>query len=293
MAGEEGDRGADGAGVTAAADPADAADRPGRRIGLRLAYEGTRYSGWQVQPGRETVQGAVAAAIRTVSGEDVLVRGSSRTDAGVHALDQIAAFTSHGPLAADVWMRALNARLPADVTVVAARELAADFDPVAAAVAKRYRYRIHDAAWRPVLARHLVWQWRGRLDVPAMQAAAAALVGEHDFTSFETTPSSRLSKVRTIHALSVHRHSGPDDAAGAEVWIEVEGNGFLHNMVRIIAGTLVMVGAGRRPADWPAAAVAARSRAAAGPTAPPQGLVLVATRLDPQAWPDSPTRSAP
>jgi tRNA pseudouridine38-40 synthase len=126
-----------------------------------------------------------------------------------------------------------------------------------------------------------------------MEAAAAALVGEHDFTSFETTPSTRLSKVRTIHALSVHRHTGPDDVAGAEVWIEVEGNGFLHNMVRIIAGSLVMVGAGRRPSAWTAAALAARSRAAAGPTAPPQGLMLVSTRLDPLRWPDPPTSSAP
>lgn len=279
--------------MTAAGESADVTPPPPRRIGLRLAYEGTRYSGWQVQPGRTTVQGVVAEAVRAVSGEEVLVRGSSRTDAGVHALDQIAAFTTHRDLAADVWMRALNAKLPADVTVVAARELAADFDPVAAAVAKRYRYRIHDAAWRPVLARHLVWRWRGRLDVAAMAAAATALVGEHDFTSFETTPSTRLSKVRTIHGLSVCRHTGPDDVAGAEVWIEVEGNGFLHNMVRIIAGTLVMVGAGRRSPDWTAAALAARSRAAAGPTAPPQGLVLVATQLDPLAWPVLPTPSAP
>ena len=190
-------------------------------------------------------------------------------------------------------MRALNATLPTDVTVVAARELAADFDPVAAAVSKQYRYRIHDAGWRPVLARHLVWRWRGRLDVPAMDAAAAALVGEHDFTSFETTPSTRLSKVRTILSLSVQRHTGPDDVADGEVWIEVEGTGFLHNMVRIIAGTLVMVGAGRRPVDWPAAALAARIRAAAGPTAPPQGLMLVSTRLDPLRWPAPPTNSAP
>ena len=279
--------------MTAAGESADVTPPPPRRIGLRLAYEGTRYSGWQVQPGRTTVQGVVTEAVRAVSGEGVLVRGSSRTDAGVHALDQIAAFTTQRDLAADVWMRALNAKLPADVTVVAARELAADFDPVAAAVAKRYRYRIHDAPWRPVLARHLVWRWRGRLDVPAMATAAAALVGEHDFTSFETTPSTRLSKVRTIHGLSVCRHTGPDDVAGAEVWIEVEGNGFLHNMVRIIAGTLVMVGAGRRTPDWTAAALAARSRAAAGPTAPPQGLVLVATQLDPLAWPAPPTPSAP
>mgnify|MGYP006273415751 CR=1 FL=1 len=265
----------------------------GRRIGLRLAYEGTRYSGWQVQPGRTTVQGAVTEAIRGISGEDVVVRGSSRTDAGVHAVDQIAAFTTHSGLPADVWGRALNARLPADVTVIAAREVATDFDPVAAAVRKRYRYRVHDAPWRPVLSRHQVWRWRGRLDHPAMAVAAEALVGEHDFTSFETTPSSRLCKVRTIHAVAVDRRSPADDGEDAEVWIEVEGNGFLHNMVRIIAGSLVMVGAGRRPASWLATALAARSRAAAGPTAPPEGLVLLQTTLEEGTWPEFPLSSAP
>lgn len=272
--------------MTAAADG-------GRRIGLRLAYEGTRYSGWQVQPGRTTVQGTVAEAIRGISGEVVAVRGSSRTDAGVHALDQVAAFTTQSALAAEVWVRALNARLPPDITVIAGRELPAGFDPVSAAVRKRYRYRVHDAPWRPVLARHLVWRWRGRLDLPQMAAAAEHIVGEHDFTSFETTPSSRLSKVRTIHRVSVERRSPADDAADAEVWIEVEGNGFLHNMVRIIAGSLVMVGAGRRPAPWLATALAARSRAAAGPTAPPEGLVLVTTTLEQGTWPESPRNSDP
>jgi tRNA pseudouridine38-40 synthase len=126
-----------------------------------------------------------------------------------------------------------------------------------------------------------------------MHSATAALVGEHDFTSFETTPSTRLSKVRTIHAASVFKPVCPHAPGPAEVWIEVEGNGFLHNMVRIIAGSLVMVGAGRRPLGWLEEALAARSRPAAGPTAPPEGLVLVQTTLEPTAWPDFPNRSAP
>ena len=251
----------------------------GRTIRLRLAYEGTRFSGWQVQPGRMTVQGTLAAAIASVSGEDVLPKGASRTDAGVHALDQVVAFTTCGGLDAATWMRALNARLPVDITVIDAMEVEQGFDPVTKAIRKRYRYRVHDAAWRPVLQRHLVWHWRGRLDCGRMREAATMLVGEHDFTSFETTPSTRLSKVRTIHKLVVSRHSGADDAAGAEVWIEVEGNGFLHNMVRIIAGSLVMVGAGKRQAEWLGRALAARSRPAAGPTAPAQGLILVSTQL--------------
>lgn len=262
----------------------DAVPPEARRIAIRLAYEGTRYSGWQMQPGRVTVQGALAAAIRQVSGEDVLPKGASRTDAGVHALDQVAAFTSLSGHSAEVWTRALNATLPPDIAVREGRGVPPEFDPVAAAVRKRYRYRIHDAAWKPVLDRQLVWRWRGRLDESRMHAAAAALVGEHDFTSFETTPSTRLSKVRTIHALDVFRPPLANDAAGAEVWVEVEGNGFLYNMVRIIAGSLVMVGAGRRSPEWLAAALAARSRPAAGPTAPPQGLVLVSIDLG-DAWP--------
>ncbi len=266
--------------------PAVEGDQPAatRRIALRVAYEGTRYSGWQVQPGRMTVQGTITEAIRAISGESVVLRGSSRTDAGVHALDQVAAFTSASGHSAEVWVRAINAMLPPDISVREGREVAADFDPVSAAVRKRYRYRVHDAPWKPVLDRHLAWRWRGRLDDDAMRRAAPALVGEHDFTSFESAPSTRVSKVRTISSLDVFRPALADDVPGAEVWIEVEGNGFLYNMVRIIAGSLVMVGAGRRSPGWLGEAVAARSRPAAGPTAPPQGLVLVSIDLG-TAWP--------
>jgi tRNA pseudouridine38-40 synthase len=252
-----------------------------RTICLTLAYEGTRYSGWQVQPGQLTVQGALAEAIHIVSGEHVASCGSSRTDAGVHALGQVVAFTTASDLDPAVWVRALNATLPDDVSVLAGSEVPSGFDPIRMAVRKRYRYRIHDAAWRPVLQRHLVWRWKSRLDVAAMQAAAAELVGEHDFTSFETTPSTRRSKVRTIESAEVFRHTGYDDATDAEVWIEVIGNGFLYNMVRIITGSLVMVGSGKRKPEWIREVIAAQSRPAAGPTAPPQGLVLVSIELDP------------
>jgi len=264
-----------------------------RTICLRLAYEGTRFSGWQFQPGQMTVQGSLAEAIHAISGEEIMPRGTSRTDSGVHALDQVVCFTSAKDLTAGVWVRALNAKLPPDITVLDGREVAPGCDPTRTAVKKRYRYRIHDAPWRPVLDRHLVWRWKSRLDAAAMQAAAEVLVGEHDFTSFETTPSTRLSKVRTIHALEVSRPLLHDDAPGAEVWIEVEGNGFLYNMVRIIAGSLVMVGSSRRTRDWLAGALAARSRPAAGPTAPPEGLVLLQTTLSPDvSWQNFPADSA-
>jgi tRNA pseudouridine38-40 synthase len=254
-------------------------EAPHRTIRLTLAYEGTRYSGWQTQPGRATVQGVLAEAIRGVTGEVIAPRGSSRTDAGVHALGQVVAFRTSSLLEPAVWARALNAKLPADVSVVAATAAPDDFDPIGAAVRKTYRYRIHDAPWRPVLQRHLVWRWKSRLDVAAMQAAAGHLVGEHDFTSFETTPSTRRSKVRNIHVADVFRHTGYDDAADAEVWLEVVGNGFLYNMVRIITGSLVMVGCGKRAPEWIRDVIAARHRPAAGPTAPPQGLVLVSIEL--------------
>ena len=252
-----------------------------RTIRLRLAYEGTQYSGWQLQPGQATVQGTLAEAIRAVSGEEIRPRGSSRTDAGVHALAQEVSFDTSSALGAGTWVRALNARLPSDITVLAGAEAPPGFDPMWAAVSKTYRYRIHDAPWRPVLARHLVWRRKSRLDAGLMQTAATALVGEHDFTSFETTPSSRLSKVRTIHRLDIFRRRTGDDLSDAEVWVEVEGNGFLHNMVRIIVGSLVLVGCGRRQPGWMAEALAARDRPAAGPTAPPQGLVLLSITLDP------------
>jgi len=270
-------------------------DAPARTIRLRLAYEGTRYSGWQAQPERATVQGALAEAIRKVSGETIVPQGSSRTDAGVHALEQVVAFQTKSRLAPDVWVRAINAWLPPDITVTAG-DLAPDgFDAVSAPTSKRYRYRIHDAVPKPVHSRHFVWRWRAPLDVAAMQAAAPALVGEHDFTSFETTPSTRVSKVRTIFSLTVDRVAVPGSGLGDEVWIEVEGNGFLYNMVRIIAGSLVMVGAGRRSPAWLAEALAARRRPAAGPTAPPQGLCLIAIHLapDPPAIPASDAKTAP
>ena len=258
----------------------DDASQSLRTIRLIVAYEGTRFSGWQVQPGRTTVQGMLAEAIRAISGETVVPKGASRTDAGVHALGQVAAFTTASGLEPHRWMRALNAKLPPDIAVVESHPAPEGFDPVAAAVRKRYRYRIHDAASRPVLDRHLVWRWKSGLDVAAMRRAAEYLVGRHDFTSFESSASTRRSKVRTIFSATVDRLPGYDGADGPEVWIEVVGDGFLYNMVRIITGSLVMVGSGVRHPDWLREALAARSRPAAGPTAPPEGLVLVSIDLD-------------
>ncbi len=271
--------------MTAAGSPAGDEPQPAaprQRIGLRLAYDGAAYSGWQAQPRRETVQGMLAAAMTTIDPTADQLRGASRTDAGVHALDQVAAFSCSRLLEPAVWQRALNANLPKDIVVLRAWKASAVFDPVAAAVAKRYRYRLYDYAVRPVFGREHVWRQPCQLDVEAMRLAAEALVGEHDFTSFETPSSQRRSKVRTIHELTIVRRDAVEHPE-AEVHVEVRGNGFLYNMVRIIVGSLVMVGAGRRSPGWLGEALAARHRPAAGPTAPPHGLTLLCIHLDDSA----------
>lgn len=258
------------------------ATSPRQRIGLRLAYDGAAYSGWQAQPQRRTVQGMLAEAIAVLDPTADSLRGSSRTDAGVHALDQVAAFTCSRPLEPEVWLRAINANLPRDIVVLKAWRAPLDFDPVGAAVRKRYRYRLHDDPVRPLFGRAFAWRQPARLDVEAMREAAGSLVGEHDFTSFETASSQRRTKVRTIYDLTVARVDAVERPA-AEVHVEVEGNGFLYNMVRIIVGSLAMVGVGRRPPSWLAEARDARRRPSAGPTAPAHGLTLVSIHLDASA----------
>ncbi len=253
-----------------------------RTLQLRLAYNGERFSGWQIQPDQRTVQGVLSDAIQKVCGETVVPKGSSRTDAGVHAADQVASFTTLSPFTPDVWRRALNAHLPKDVVVLRSSEVHSSFDPITEATTKRYRYRIHDGDVRPVLARPFVWQWNSRLNVSAMEEASSFLIGEHDFTSFENPSSPRASKVRKVNDLTIQRRDGGEGTPDSEIWIEIEGNGFLYNMVRIIAGTLLMVGAGKRPETWVGNVLADRNRTSAGPTAPPQGLLLLQINLQPQ-----------
>jgi len=253
-----------------------------RTLQLRLAYNGERFSGWQIQPDQRTVQGVLSDAIQSICGETVVPKGSSRTDAGVHAADQVASFTTSSPFTPDVWRRALNAHLPKDVVVLRSSEVHSSFDPITEATTKRYRYRIHDGDVRPVLARPFVWQWNSRLNVSAMEEASSFLIGEHDFTSFENPSSPRASKVRKVNDLTIQRRDGGEGTPDSEIWIEIEGNGFLYNMVRIIAGTLLMVGAGKRPETWVGNVLADRNRTSAGPTAPPQGLLLLQINLQPQ-----------
>ncbi len=257
-----------------------------RRFQLTLAYDGTAYAGWQVQPGRPTIQEALEAAVEKVTGQRARTIASGRTDAGVHALGQVVAFAADAPLSCEVLRRALNANLPRDVAVLEVAEAPATFHPIRDARRKRYRYVLHDGAVRNVFALRFAWHYPyGRLDAAAMQRAAEPLLGRHDFRSFETSGAERKTSVRTVFDLAVCRAeagAGPPPAAPAPAgprddWVvlEIEADGFLYNMVRAIVGTLTEVGRGARPEHWPAEVLAARDRRPAGPTAPPQGLFLV------------------
>jgi tRNA pseudouridine38-40 synthase len=243
-----------------------------RTIKLTLAYDGTDYAGWQVQQGRRTVQGVLEETLRKITRETVRVTGSSRTDAGVHALGQVAAFRTNSHLEPAVFRRALNALLPRDVAVLEAAEVAEGFDPIGQAVRKRYRYVIHDGPVRNVFHRHYCWKHPQPLDAEAMDRAATALRGKHDFASFENRGSQRLSTIRTILDIRVQRGWGDQRD---QVTIEVEADGFLYNMVRNIVGTLVEVGRGAKPVEWVAEVLRSADRRLAGPTAPPQGLFLM------------------
>jgi tRNA pseudouridine38-40 synthase len=242
-----------------------------RNIKLLLSYDGTDFSGWQRQPDRRTVQQVLEEAIGRLTGTESPTNASGRTDAGVHALGQVVHFytaSRHGP---EVFVKALNAMLPHDVRVREACEVPQAFHATLDAKAKLYRYVIdnHPIA-DPFQTRYSYHVYQG-LDVEAMNQAAQALRGRHDFRSFETHWPNRTSSVRTITHVAVCRMND-------FVWVDVEADGFLYNMVRSITGTLLLVGLGRRPVSWVAEALAAEDRREAGPTAPPQGLFLVRVR---------------
>lgn len=247
-----------------------------RTIKLTIAYDGTHYAGWQFQPDRPTVQGAIEAALEQIVGQRARVAGSGRTDAGVHALGQVASFDTTTRLAADVLRRALNARLPHDIAVLTAADAPPGFHATADAIRKRYRYMIHDGPIRDVFGRRYCWHVYQRLDAERMHRAAQACMGTHDFASFENRGSPRENSVRTIFDVAVYR----DGDETNRVAIEVEADGFLYNMVRNIVGTLVEVGRHARSEEWVGEGLAACDRSATGPTAPPEGLVLLRVKYD-------------
>jgi tRNA pseudouridine38-40 synthase len=240
-----------------------------RNIRIAVSYDGTDFRGWQTQPGLRTVQETLESAIAAVTGEDrIRVNASGRTDSGVHAVGQVANFYTSSSLLTDVLVRAINAHLPTDVVTCEACEASQAFDANRDALRKLYRYVIHDGPVRDVFMRRYAWHCKWRLNVDAMRRASEALKGRHDFHSFETDWPNRLSSIRTINHLAVNR-------MGDYIWIDVEADGFLYNMVRAIAGTLINVGRGNWPEEKVAAILNAEDRTEAGPTAPPEGLFLM------------------
>ena len=240
-----------------------------RSLKLTLSYDGTDYAGWQIQSNLSTIQGELEKAISTITGESIRVVGSGRTDAGVHALGQVASFAVDSSLECDAWSRALNANLPDDINVLRVEDAADGFHAIRDAVSKRYRYVIRDNGVRDVFTRRYYWRYPQGLDVGRMREAASVLVGQHDYASFQSSGAERGSTVRTVYKLTIQR----DDTE--MIAFEVEADGFLYNMVRAIVGTLVEVGRGSRTVGWPADVLADCDRRAGGPTAPPQGLFLV------------------
>ena len=243
-----------------------------RNLKLILAYDGCDFSGWQVQPDAATIQGTLASAIGRLTGENVLPQGSGRTDAGVHALAQVASFTSQSPIPAGNLVKALNDILPAAIRVLQAEEVPPSFHARKSARAKTYHYRIYRGPICPPFLARYVWHFPFPLDEASMQQAAEFILGEHDFTSFAAVDPERwedqeVSNVRTVFASGWERK-------GDEFVYRVRGRGFLHHMVRNLVGTFVLVGKGTLQPDDLAKILQARDRSAAGATAPAGGLYL-------------------
>lgn len=252
---------------------------PALRVALLLAYDGTRFAGFQSQVNGLAVQDVLEAAIASLYGTRPRVRGAGRTDAGVHASGQVASFDlSDATLAQRLPVErlgpALDAHLPDDVRVLGARVVPATFDP-RRALEKTYRYRLLVRPAPCPLRRHFVWHVGRALDLEAMRRASQALVGRHDFGAFAGAGGDVRSRVREVRRIGV---AGADDD---EVTIDITADGFLYHMARNIAGTLVETGQGRRSPEAMAAVLAGRRREVAGVTAPARGLCLVAVRYPP------------
>ena len=240
-----------------------------RNLRMTLSYDGTDFQGWQTQPGYRTVQETFEAAVAAITQEKrVRANASGRTDAGVHALGQVVNLYSNSKLSCSVLVRAGNAKLPEDVALLACDEVPQSFCAIKEAVRKTYRYVIYDKRTHDPFLRRYAAHCVSPLDVPAMERAARCLIGRHDFRSFETNWPNRLTSIRTVSHVSVKR-------VEEAVWIEVEADGFLYNMVRTIAGSLMQVGRGVWAESKLDEVLKAKDRVVAGPTAPPEGLYLL------------------
>lgn len=254
-----------------------------RRIRLIIEYVGTAYCGWQIQDNGLSVQQVVTEAVASMVGHDVTVVGSSRTDAGVHALGQIAHFDTDVDIPSFGFLRGLNTVLPSDIRVIDVAEVAPDFHSQRDAMGKWYRYLIYNAPHASAMLANKTWHRFRPMDVAMMHEVSQCLVGEHDFSAYCAYDDQNKTKVRTITLMqwtaleSAHWSPvvGPMPSVGKMIVCDIRGGGFLKQMVRNIIGTLVEVGEGRRPADSVKQALESRRRGEAGVCAPPDGLYLV------------------
>ena len=252
-----------------------------RSFKLTIAYDGTGFAGWQVQPGKATIQGALQDAFLKLTGNRVQVIGSGRTDAGVHAIAQVASCRLSWRDPAERLVRALNSQLPDTIAVTDACDAVADFHAIRDATGKRYRYQLQVGGVRDPFQYSFRWHLHGTIDRNAIRAAAQRIVGRHDFQSFQASGSDRKTTVRNVVACDlIEQSTGVGEAS--HLAIEVEADGFLYNMVRNIVGTLIEVGRGKQTPNWIDDVLAACNRDVAGPTAPAHGLFL--TRVD---YPDA------
>jgi tRNA pseudouridine38-40 synthase len=245
------------------------------RIALGIEYDGSRFLGWQTQPGGGAVQDALEAALGAIAGAPVSLTGAGRTDRGVHALAQIAHFDCGASRPESAWVRGANALLPESVAVLWAVAVAPGFHARYSCIARTYRYVLLNRPVRPALAARYAGWHHAPLDLAAMREAAAALVGEHDFSAFRSAECQAKTPVRTLHELRIER-------SGDVVEFRLRANAFLHHMVRNIVGTLVHIGKGRQPARWARELLEARDRARAAPTFPAAGLYLEAIEYEPR-----------
>lgn len=248
-----------------------------KRIRIIVAYDGTGYCGWQIQPNGITIEEVINRALSKLLGEQIRVIGASRTDSGVHALGNVAVFDTETRIPPERISYALNQRLPDDIVIVRSEEVPVDWHPRYCDCIKTYEYHIFNAKIPNPIRRSMTYFVSYPLDLEKMRRAAECLVGKHDFASFCNIKTSVEDTVRTIYELEILEQpvEGPDDLRdGREIRIRIRGNGFLYNMVRIIVGTLLRVGRGYYTPEQVKEILEAKNRQAAGVTAPPQGLVL-------------------
>jgi len=237
------------------------------RIALGIEYDGSRFLGWQTQPGGGSVQDALEAGLAAIAGTPVSTTAAGRTDRGVHARLQVAHFDTDAKRPGSAWVRGVNALLPDAMAVLWSHEVADDFHARYSALSRTYRYELLNRPVRAALSAHYAGWFHLPLEVEKMRAAAALLVGEHDFSAFRSSECQAKTPVRTLHALQIEKKD-------ETIEFVVRANAFLHHMVRNLVGTLIYVGKGKHPPQWVAEVLRSRERARAAPTFGPEGLYL-------------------